>query len=345
MNTLVIGITGINASDNPAPGIGVAKSLKQAGDLDAYIVGLAYDAMEPGIYMDWYIDKAFMIPYPTAGCEALLARLLYIKQSNGLDVVVPTLDSEIPFYLRIRDRLTAHGIHTFLPTEEQFHLRDKQCLKAVGHYAGVETPEQIIVTTADELIAAGQRLGFPIMVKGDMYGAYRADTMSDALTGFSRVLAEWGGPVILQKVVQGTEMNLIGVGDGDGGAPGMVAIKKVSTTKLGKIWTGVTVDHPLMIKAARRFVEATHWCGAFELECIVNGGRVFLIEVNPRFPAWVYFATGVGVNLPLILVRRAIGEVVDFCHDYQPGRLYVRYTNERVCDMSRFQNMVTRGES
>ncbi len=345
MNALTVGISGIDASDNPAPGIGVAKSLKQAHDLEVRTVGLAYDAMEPGIYMDWYIDKAYMVPYPSSGCEALFARLLYIKQTGGLDVILPTLDSEIPFYMKIRERLAANGIHTFLPTEEQFHLRDKQCLQAIAHYAGVETPKQIVVSTADELIKAVQELGLPLMIKGDMYGAYRADTFDDALANFSRVLAVWGGPVIVQRVVQGTEMNLIGVGDGNGEAPGMVAIKKVSTTGLGKIWTGVTVDHPLLLDAARRFVHETRWRGAFELECIVDGGRVFLIEVNPRFPAWVYFATGVGINLPLILVRRALGEDVESCEDYRPGRLYVRYTNERVCDMSRFQSMVTRGES
>ena len=73
-----------------------------------------------------------------------------------------------------------------------------------------------------------------------------------------------------------------------------------------------------------------------------------LIEINPRFPAWVYFATGVGSNLPLDLVRRALGDDTpqpDFTDGYPSGRLYVRYTDERVCDMSTFQNMVTRGES
>ena len=49
---LKIGISGINAVDNPGPGIGVAKSIKEDKELLTKIVGLSYDAMEPGNYMD-----------------------------------------------------------------------------------------------------------------------------------------------------------------------------------------------------------------------------------------------------------------------------------------------------
>ena len=51
MKRIVVGVSGINAVDNPGPGIGVARSLKEDGELDIEVVGLAYDAMESGIYM------------------------------------------------------------------------------------------------------------------------------------------------------------------------------------------------------------------------------------------------------------------------------------------------------
>ena len=345
MSQLVIGVTGINASDNPAPGIGVAKSLKLDTDLDARIVGLAYDAMEPGIYMDWFIDKAFMVPYPTAGHEALVARLLYIKATYGLDVVVPTLDSELPFYIQARDELEQIGILTYLPDKKQLSLRDKQSLPRLAALAGVEVPGQAIVTNHAELTHAVQQLGLPVMVKGPLYSAHKAYTQQEAMAHFSTVVAKWGYPVIIQKVIQGDELNVIGVGDGEGNDLGLVAIKKMNVTGLGKIWTGVTVNHGELLEATRRFVKATRWRGAFEMECILSNNQVNLIEINPRFPAWVYFATGVGVNLPAALVRQAIGSAVSPSETYPAGQLYVRYTDERVCDMALFQNMVTQGES
>ena len=79
-----VAVSGINAVDNPGPGIGIAKGLKES-DLEVSVYGLAYDAMEPGIYMDWLIDKSFVMPYPSEGEELFLQRLLYIKERYGLD--------------------------------------------------------------------------------------------------------------------------------------------------------------------------------------------------------------------------------------------------------------------
>jgi carbamoyl-phosphate synthase large subunit len=126
---------------------------------------------------------------------------------------------------------------------------------------------------------------------------------------------------------------------------GLVGIKKILITSLGKIWTGVTVKHEAMRAAAEAFVKAYRWRGPFELECIVSDGEVWLIEINPRFPAWLYFATGVGINLPGRMLRRHFGKPVPPLPDYEAGRLFVRYSYEIVTDMDRFQRAVTRGET
>ncbi|MFC1749066.1 ATP-grasp domain-containing protein [Pseudomonadota bacterium] len=345
MKPLYVGVTGINACDNPAPGTGVARSLKEQLDTEIEIIGLAYDAMEPGIYMDWTVDYPFLIPYPAAGHDALLQRLLYIKERCGLDVVIPTLDSELPFYIRYRDELAKHGIATFLPTDAQFKLRGKDHLPEVAEQAGISAPKQATVCSYTDLNQAVESIGLPIMVKGPLYKAYIAHTQAEAMAFFGKIVAEWGYPVIAQAVVKGEEMNVIGVGDGEGNAPGLVAMKKISTTELGKVWTGVTVLHPELLAAARQFVAETHWQGAFEMECMVDGDTIHLIEINPRFPAWVYFATGVGVNLPQMLVQRALGQTPNAANDYPAGKLFIRYTGEQICDLERFQNMVTLGES
>jgi len=77
---------------------------------------------------------------------------------------------------------------------------------------------------------------------------------------------------------------------------------------------------------------------------MVQGDRVNLIEVNPRFPAWSYFATGVGVNLPARLVRHLFGMPLPALPEYEAGKLFIRYTYELVTDMASFQKAITRGE-
>ena len=75
---LTIGVTGLNAIDSPGPGIAVIRGLREATSLDVRIIGLAYESLEPGIYMHDHIDKTYQIPYPSAGTGSLLTRLQYI---------------------------------------------------------------------------------------------------------------------------------------------------------------------------------------------------------------------------------------------------------------------------
>ncbi len=345
MDELFIGVSGINAVDNPGPGIGVARSLKEDADLNVKIVGLAYDAMEPGIYMDWVVDKSFILPYPSGDGDAFIERLLYIKQSYGLDVVIPNLDAELPLYIKHAATLAEHGIRTFLPNMEQFRLRGKDRLIEISDKIGIALPRTRVVNSLDGLMRAIADIGLPVMVKGSFYKAYRCFTTAEAVSHYHDLVAEWGYPIIVQQVVAGDEMNVVGMGDGEGGSLGCVGIKKISITALGKIWTGVTVKNARMLAATENFVREFKWRGPFELECIISGDQVYLIEINPRFPAWSYFATGVGVNLPSRLVRRCLGLPLSPAADYDAGKLFVRYTYELVTDMTTFQKAVTRGEA
>ncbi len=344
MDTITVAITGINAVDNPGPGVGIARSLKEDKDLNVRIVGLAYDAMEPGIYMDWLVDRAYVMPYPSGGHECYFQRLAHIKHTYGLDVIIPCLDVELPLFSQYADELHAMGIRTMVPTSEQFRLRGKDKLVAVADRIGLKVPRTEVVTNMDAFLKATEAIGLPVMVKGAFYKALRAFTGAEAVAHYEAIVAEWGYPVIVQEMVRGEELNVVGVGDGKGGSLGTVGIKKLTTTALGKIWTGVTVKNDAMLTATERFLKEYQWQGPFELECMVDGDDVHLIEINPRFPAWSYFATGVGINLPSNMIRKALGLPLIYRGDYDSGKLFVRYTYELITDMSPFQEMVTKGE-
>lgn len=122
-------------------------------------------------------------------------------------------------------------------------------------------------------------------------------------------------------------------------------MKKIWVTDEGKVWTGVTIRNEPMLKAAEAFVRNFKWRGPFELECLVDGDTIYLIEINPRFPAWVSLSAGVGVNLPDRLRRHALGDDLSELTEYPAGKLFVRYTAELVTDMTAFKNMSMKGET
>jgi carbamoyl-phosphate synthase large subunit len=344
MKKLIIGVSGINPTDNPGAGIGVARSLKEDPGLKVKIVGLAYNAMDRGLFMDWIANKSFILPYPSDHPEHFINRLLYIKQSYGLDCVIPNLDMELPLYIKTARVLAAHGIRTFLPGLEQFQLLRKDRLLDIPARIGLALPRTKVVANLAGFREAIQEFGLPVMVKGGIDKAYFCSTAREAVSHYRDLAAAWGYPTIVQQAVDGDEMKVAGLGDGEGRALGLVAIKILSSTKLGHDWAAITVKNQKLLAVAKRLIREVKWRGPFELECVVKGDKVYLFELHPHFPAWTWFATGVGINLPARLVRRAFDLPVPAAADYEAGKLCVRYTCEMVTDLAMFQKIATQSE-
>ncbi len=333
-----VALSGLNNSDNPAPGIGVAKSLPNVD-----LIGFAYEPTEPGIYQGLF-KKVYMMPFPSMGYDVLADRLSQIQKKDPIDLIIPNLDAELPLYIKHQDRIEKEfGIKSFLPTMEQFESRDKTNLTDLCSFLKVLHPPTVEVVSISEIRREAPKLGFPLFVKGKYYKAYKVYSVEEAIEAFMKIIEEWGVPVLLQKIVEGTEINLVGVSDGKR-VVGSVAIKKLMITELGKVWSAITIKNDELDLVADRFVLFTKYQGAFELECIANNEGIYLIEINPRFPAWVHFATMVGVNLPSMLIELALGNSPKTKRTYPLEKMYVRYVEETCTDYDKFLQLLQRKE-
>ncbi|MCK5293260.1 MAG: ATP-grasp domain-containing protein, partial [Arcobacteraceae bacterium] len=318
---LTIAISGLNNTDNPAPGIPVAKSLKD----NYHLIGLSYDPNEPGNYQK-IVDKTYLMPYPSLGFDELKSRLEYLQEKEDINAIIPNLDAELPLYIKYQEQINNMGIKLCLPSAKNFELRNKNKLDKLSKELNITYPKTYEISSINELenIIDKDNLDFPLMIKGNYYKAYKTHNLEGAKEAFIKISNEWGFPILVQKVVEGEEINLVGVADGKGELKGAVAIKKLTTTDIGKIWTGLTIQNEKLIQIAKDFVKLTKWRGPFELECMMNLQNIYLIEINPRFPAWVYFATEIGVNLPEIVMDIMEGKDVKPQLEYPSNKMYVR---------------------
>ena len=333
-----IAVSGLNNTDNPAPGVGVAKSLVD----EHTIIGLSFDPNEPGVYQGFY-KKVYLMPYPTLGYEELIKRLTQIKKECDIEAVIPNLDAELPLYIKYQSKLEELGIKTYLPSLECFEARDKSKLAKFSKELGIKHPKTIEISSLDELIKATKELDFPVMVKGNYYKAYRANSLDEAIEHYYSISNEWGFPLLIQEVIGGEEINFIGVGDGKELVAG-VGMKKLTTTELGKVWSAVSIKNEKLLNVCKDFVSKLGWRGAFEFEAMSDGKDIYLIEINPRLPAWVYFSTQLGVNLPKILVDLMQGKEVEKQLDYESEKMYVRYVEETVTDFKNFIKLLSTKE-
>ncbi|MEI6275405.1 MAG: ATP-grasp domain-containing protein [Prolixibacteraceae bacterium] len=342
---LVIAITGLNAIDSPGPGVAVIRAIRECPDFEVRIVGLSYEALEPGIYMRDLVDKTYQIPYPPAGTENLLHRLKYIHEIEKLDLIIPNFDAELFSFIKLSEELGKMGIRTFLPDLEQFEARHKTMLFKFGKKHHLEIPEDRLVYQLSDLVNAADELDYPLVIKGKYYDATIVNTQEEAQKAFYQLQVKWGLPIIAQQFIKGTEINIAILGDGKGNAISVIPMKKLYITDKGKAWAGITIEDNLFIDLAHQFIKATKWRGGCELEIMqTNEGKSYIMEVNPRFPAWIYLTAAAGQNQPAALVKMAMGEQVEPFKDYEAGKMFIRYSWDLITNVGEFQKISGMGE-
>ncbi len=343
---LTIAVSGLNNIDSPGPGIPVIRALRDCEEFDVRIIGLSYETLEPGIYMHELVDHVYQIPFPKSGADVIFGRIAYINSLENIDFLFPNFDAELYNFIKLADRLEKElKIKTFLPNVEQFEARHKVNLGEYGEKHGLLVPKGKMIFSTSEIPKLTEDFTYPVVVKGQYYDAHIAYNEAQVTTHFNKIAAKWGLPIVIQQFVYGTEVNIVALGDGEGNTVGMVPMRKQYITDKGKAWAGVSLDDEGLLNEAENLIRSTKWKGGMELEYIkTSEDEYYLLEINPRFPAWVYLAVGCGQNLPAAMVKMAFGEDVETFDSYEVGKMFIRYSWDMLVDMKDFEEISTSGE-
>lgn len=341
-----VGVTGLSATDNPAPGVPVIRSIRSNPDWKGKIIGLAYDALDTGIYNKDLMDEVYLMPYPGEGEGNLLSRLKYIAEKTNLNAIIPTLDSELINFIRIQEELKKINVELLIPSEEHLKIRAKTSLKEFCEKNGFDVPNTVIITDSAEIVKNISAIGFPLAVKGIFYESYTAYSLDEAIVYFYKIKNKWGIPVIIQQYINGEEYDVVSLGDRKGKIKGAVAMRKLRITDKGKAWAGVTIMDDKLLNLAKNILEKLKWVGPIEMEFVKDSSskKYYLLEINPRFPSWVYLATMAGQNLPLATLLIAVGKNIDNFNSTKPGLTFVRHAVDLVCPITYLEELTTKGE-
>ncbi|MBF0309592.1 MAG: ATP-grasp domain-containing protein [Magnetococcales bacterium] len=341
-----VGITGVNARpDNPGPGLAVARCLRESVGFSGRLIGLGYEVLDPGLYNAAIFDASYLLPYPSVGSEGQWERLVEIHATERLDVIIPCLDAELSTFAHNEAQFASQGIRMLVPTLGQLRARAKDNLGELCRRLDLDTPETLKVSDIGFFDRCREEgWSFPLVVKGIYYDATVVESPDEAKSAFHHIAAQWGYPVLVQQFVGGYEVNLTAVGDGKGNMLGPVMMRKRALTNKGKAWAGISIRDDELERMGRIIMEGLNWQGPLEVEALRgDDGRLYLIEINPRFPAWVYLTKGVGCNLPQLLLRQIAGEHPTGLPSPKPGTLFIRYAEELITSLEQFQAMMVDG--
>lgn len=333
---VTIGITGLQAAENPSSGIAVARCLRADPEYrSAQIVGLDYDPYATGLYRDDLFDRTMLLPSPVDS-RRLLAAMRDLKQGSGLDVLLPCLDGDVPVFASMSEELQGIGIRHFLPTPEQIARRGKTALKTLCE-GGISSPKTLVADSWEEFVAFVHGTASPIVIKGHSTGIRLALTWQAALVHGRVLQRTYGWPLLVQEFIDGEDYCITGVGFGDGSCGSLVTIKKLGMNDQGKAWSGVVVENDGLTQAAHHIISSLTWRGPFEMDIILSqNGRKYLIDFNPRFPSWVFVAAAAGRNV----VSAAVGYLFQHSScdggDIIAGTAFARCAQDVVVDISRF---------
>jgi len=337
-----VAVSGVGAMQ---PGLPLIRSIRSGPGFEGRFVGLSYDALEPAHYLPDLVDATYLMPYPGLGARYAGERLLEIHRAEGLDAVVPTLDSELGNLIELAPELGAAGIRVLLPTREQLRSCSKAGLPDLATRAGFRVPRTAVCGSLDDARRLAREVGYPLAVKGPLHGA-EAVAGEGLLDGaLQRVAAAWGLPLVLQEWVAGVEYDVAVLGARDGRVLGAVPMKKLQIDAQGKAWGGITVASDDLDRLVATVMAELRWPGICELELVrrEGDGALHVIEINPRAPSWIPLAVVAGQNLPQGLLRLILGEDVEPFPAYAVGAMTVRTVLDLVSPLGVYESLVVGG--
>jgi diaminopimelate decarboxylase len=286
-------ISGMHSGQNPSAGVGIAKSLRKAFP-DLHIVGVDHWQGSSGLH-DQAVDEVLLFPQ----WKQIDFRQHAEKIRSLLDeghLWISALDIEIYWLAQ------NFGTHPNLlaPSGKALELTAKPMVSAFQSLNFL-VPDYISAFASDLQIHSFLRKNsWQCWLKGPYHEAKRVSSWDQFLKGRESLQKSWKtSRLFLQKHIAGNEESIC-FSAHQGKLLSCVQMQKRILTSEGKTWAGKV--QPVSNEFYEKFkaiVRRLDWSGGGEIEFTRDlDGQCWIIECNPRFPAWIYGAALVGFNLP-----------------------------------------------
>ncbi len=295
-------ISGLYSGPSPSAGLGVARSLRAAFP-SVRLVGVDYWAGSSGLHHEVF-DATWLKPPWDLIEEDLYAKEVQAELDQGA-LWIPTLDLEVAWLART---LAAHPL--LLAPDEKALAPSRKPRPSVAELLPFEIAPSLDLSASDEEIYAFCRAhSWRVWIKGPYHEAVAVGDWRQLEQVRAWMREGWQTDRLSVQVhVRGYEESVC-LAAYDGRLCDALYMRKRITTPEGKTWAGHVGELPAdLLAPIEAAVRAIGWTGGAEIELLRDvDGRLWWLEWNPRFPAWVHGATLSGRNLPAALVRRALG--------------------------------------
>jgi len=249
--------------------------------------------------------------------------ILDIIRREKVDIVVPTVDLDLPIWAALREPLTKMDCTALISSPEAVRIcQDKRRMYRFLQEHGFDTPATMSAAQARKL----KRYTFPYFLKPwDGYasrGSYIART-PDELKFFSRHVPN----CIVQEYIEGVEHTVDVLVDFAGRVRCVVPRRRLQV-RSGEVSKGITVKHPEIMERSKELIETLGaGPGVITIQCfLTEKNEIKFIEINPRFGGGVPLAIQAGADFSRWLLQLWLGKKPRITFDgWRDQLLMLRY--------------------
>ena len=317
-----VSISGVHSDPDPSPGVGVGRSLRDAFP-NASITAVDYSVRSSGLHHPVFNDVLLQSPWGELDLP-LYASQIREHLSAPSNCWISGLDVEIDW---LADVIGEHP-RLLIPSPTAQRAVRKPGITAAESIC-MKIPRFASITAGPtELHALGRRTGWRLWLKAKYHDASCIRSLDQLYQQIREFEEFWPREdLFVQEHVIGQERSFAFAAYA-GRLLDAVEVEKSSVTSRGKTWSATVTEANAGIRdRLATFIAEVRWTGGGEVEFIRDqDGTDWLIDFNPRFPAYIHGVTLCGHNLPALLVGAAIG--LDVSVPRNAARQFIRVVHE-----------------
>lgn len=331
-------LTGAGAPGGP----GIIKALLQDESINLLVADANPYASGRAIHPKFY-------QIPKAGDPGFTDVVYQICLEQKIDVLLPLVTRELEVLSTCKERFLKIGTRIVVSDAEQLHsANDKLKLMQTLQQAGIAVAKFYTATSAAEIELFAHKLGYPqkkVCIKPALSNGSRGMRILDAEAGsfeaffeqkpgnthttLEAIMALFGNrplpDMLVMEYLPGEEYTVDAILDQ--GKPLLLLPRKRIAMNNGISVAGEFEENHEIIDYATRVFQCMKLHGPNGLQ-VKRGddGRFYMLEINPRLQGSTTTATGMGINLPVLAVKQAMGEdIKPLIPQPQWGLRFVRY--------------------
>ncbi len=257
-----------------------------------------------------------------------VGQVFEFAKANGVELIVPLLDLELPVLARHKMMFSEAGICVAVSAESVCDIcNDKWMTQEFLKTHGFSVVwSSVDLSAAEEAIRKGI-VCYPLFVKPRwgmasigiavaendqelriLHGKVRRDLHRSHLHVDSARFGEQD--VLIQEAMEGSEYGLDVLNDFSGNYV-TTFVKRKGDMRAGETDSAVTVEEPFLLRLGAEISRALRHVGNLDCDVFYDGEDAFILEMNPRFGGGYPFSHLAGANVPLFYISQVEKREVD----------------------------------